>query len=110
MIKNQMWTGNKVMDMCVKYGLYTCGTDDEYMDIIYFVDHSEPKDENIRCVALDILIHSDPDKGNTLGYIMCLLANECVTVTYTLDGDEGIDFPDYRMYKKMQASLEKGGE
>lgn len=104
------------MDMCVRHKLYTYGTDAEYMNIIWFVDQCEPKDENIRCVAHDILLHSDQDQLDQIDqvakeeYIMFLLANECVTVTYKLEADEVIDCPDYRMYRRIQKELEKWGE
>jgi len=70
-----------VRNVCVEYGLYMSGTNEEYTAMLEQVRASEPTPENIYLVASDIAKHSD---GTCVEDVMMSLA-EAVIFTYQVE-------------------------
>ena len=72
------WYPHEIRAMCIKYGYYENGTNDEYDMMLTFVDKEEPSLQNIYKVAADIWMHSrDLQDDITIDEIM-VDVNECV--------------------------------
>ena len=67
----------KVRAMCIKYDLYTCGTNEEYTNLLLNLcsNENEMTTEQLYKITEDILIHSDTEME--WSSIMFNLANDC---------------------------------
>lgn len=73
------------MRMCISNNFYTCGDTREYSKMLEYVENSKPTLENIYAVAVDILDHTDPNEGQTITNIMCIIENTVVRTTFDIE-------------------------
>lgn len=73
----------ELRSVCIRYGLYTCGTNDQYSDM--FVNARQARtDEEFVQVAKDIWQHSDAKQvfdehdGFSFGTLLWYVLNDCV--------------------------------
>lgn len=81
-IEFKHWDFMEVRQLCIKHDWYTCGDCSDYNNMLLFVSDNEATTENIARVARDIYEHSDTS-DETITNIMCYLANDTVTTSYT---------------------------
>ena len=67
-----------VRAVCIREGWYTNGTNEDYTQMLEFVDeHREAKDQDILNIALDIYAHSDFEGYSSLTEDEGVLSNIC---------------------------------
>lgn len=79
------WSRRSVQQACIDNDLYTCGTNDEYMNMLSMVDRLSPDTMNIYFVAKDI---SNFSKDQTVTNVMYILESEAVITTFEINGSE----------------------
>lgn len=84
--KKLIWSAAAVRLMCIKYGLYTAGDNEEYSAMLSAVEDTDPTDEQIYLIASNINYHS---VNETITNIMFLLANDAITTCFTIFNEEG---------------------
>lgn len=85
--ESRFWHSGLVREFCINNGFYTCGDNDEYSDMLCYVEGHNPTPENLYIVAKDILEHSDDDaNGNfVISDIMMLLDKKTVCLDFFID-------------------------
>ncbi len=76
------WSEDAVRLACIKNGLYTCGSSEDYEHMLSWVRRLYPDTENLYFIAQDIVKHSD---GETISNVMFILANQTVTTTFQVE-------------------------
>ena len=73
MIKElKIWYFSDVRDLCITEGLYTRGTNTEYIHLANYISNNKPTKNTIYHVACDILSHSNSE--DTITSLMSKLA------------------------------------
>jgi hypothetical protein len=86
--KTPHWTADSVRAGCIRNDLYTRSDSEAYTHMLDQVAKiMTPSDIGIWMIAKDITEHSDMQ---TVTNVMYILANEAVTYTYELDGNDNI--------------------
>lgn len=96
----RLWDSSKVWNYCVKFNRYTRGTNEEYTEMLEYVNKNRenPSDFDIMWVAINIVNHSNMEaygqtKAENLKAVAFDLLND--TITYSVDEfDELQDFID----------------
>ena len=57
--ENIKWSRSKVQQMCIQHSFYTCGDNEDYEELFFFVEHYRPTLQNLILAAQDIYEHSD---------------------------------------------------
>ena len=57
--ETRKWSKTSVQRMCVFNNFYTCGDNEEYYELLFFVEHYKPTLQNLILAAQDIYEHSD---------------------------------------------------
>lgn len=73
----RVWSWQSVREACIKYEWYTEGTNEDYHEMLMFVETHKPIDSNITKVAKDIFNHSEKD-GRDITTVAFALAKEAV--------------------------------
>ena len=82
------WDADSVRGMCIRENFYTKGTNEEYSEMLDYVDNNEPTEENLFWVAVDIKNHTADEQ--TITNIMYILEKDVVRTFYTIDGRDDI--------------------
>lgn len=80
----RFWTTDKVMNVCIENGFYTCGTCKEYSNMLLLVVKLDPDTESLYIVAKDIVEHS---KEQTISNVMYLLERDAVDTFYSIENE-----------------------
>ena len=85
----RFWTSDLVRTACIRNDLYTRGTNEDYSNMLNYVDTAAegPSLKNLYNVARDIYEHS---REQTLTNIMFILENETVITTFRIEGRDDI--------------------
>lgn len=81
------WNFWSVRDACIKNNLYTCGTSQEYDNMLDHVSNLEPTTAALFHIAMDIVGHSE---DQTVTNIMYILERDAVITTFEIDGSDNI--------------------
>lgn len=87
-VNKKIWSMNSVREMCIRNNLYTRGDNEDYETMLYAVANTEPTDEIIYNIAVNINHHSE---RQTITNVMFMLANEAITICYTVYDDNGLE-------------------
>lgn len=60
--EKRAWSSSKVHSMCFSYNFYTCGDQQEFEDLLFFVKSHRPTLKNMIAAAQNIYEHSDVEK------------------------------------------------
>lgn len=86
--KTGRWTASSVRAACIRNDLYGNGSNIDYAAMLAEVDKiATPSDIGIWSIAKDIAEHSE---DQTVTNVMFILANEAITYTFELDGNDNI--------------------
>lgn len=82
---------SRVRSICIKMDWYTCGTNEEYTEMLTNTELQEATAENIYKTAKDIYDHSDMSnyandytEEEIIENIMCYIGNDAITRTYEI--------------------------
>ena len=81
--RERRWNVYTVHLLCVKYGLYTYGSNDEFEKLLEFVRTHEPTDEAMYHAAIDIF-QSSASGITTLENLLYLMEKEAVVTTFRI--------------------------
>lgn len=56
--KSPRWDSSSIRLFCIAGNYYTCGSNEQYAEMMKFVDSHEPTAHNVELVAIDIISHS----------------------------------------------------
>lgn len=56
--KTPWWNSSSIRLFCIAGNYYTCGSNQQYGEMMQFVDTHEPTAHNVELVAIDIISHS----------------------------------------------------
>lgn len=76
----RVWSWQSVRKTCIKCEWYTEGNNEEYHNMLGFVESHKPTDSNITKVAEDIFRHSERGDDRTVRSIAYMLAIESVSL------------------------------
>ena len=73
------WSEYNLRKMCIQNEFYTCGTAQQYMDLMNYMRTHEPTTEAIEHVAKDIINHSSAVEDDyPIPAMMYHVVNDCV--------------------------------
>lgn len=83
------WTPDRVRETCIRNGLYTKGTNEEYNRMLSYVGVAAggPTTKNLYLVAKDICEHSE---NQLISNVMFILERDTVITTFEIDGRDDI--------------------
>ena len=84
----EKWSMERVRNFCIKHDYYTCGDNESYSKMLWYVEeHSKnPTIHDLYTVAIDIMDNSYLDESYEVTTMLYYLQRECIeTFYYTLD-------------------------
>ena len=78
---NRRWSAESIRNTCIRHGLYTRGTCEEYDRVLDWVSRINPSLENMVEIAVDIVNHSE---DRTIEDVMAILENEAVRTSFEI--------------------------
>ena len=84
---HRRWSRRTVQQACIDNDLYTCGTNDDYMNMLDMADRMYPDTKKLYFIAKDICKHS---ADQTITNVMFILEREAVITTYEINGSDEI--------------------
>ena len=96
LIETRILNWRDLRNLCVKHDWYTCGSNEEYSDILDFAASRKMTLDNLLHIAMDIIEHTNPDRfvdcepnGTTpIQYVLFELSETC----HSFFHDEKQDF------------------
>ena len=82
-VEHRTWSATDIRIACIENNLYTRGNNEEYDRMFEYALSNDPTPEVLYAVAKDIYAHS---VEQSITNIMCILANEVVRYSYTIEG------------------------
>lgn len=82
---SRRWSADSVRLACIKNGLYTRGSREDYDHMTNWVDRLYPNSENLYFIACDIQKHSE---DQTITNVMFLLERDAVTTTFEIEEND----------------------
>lgn len=81
--RERSWDSDQVRRACIRNNLYTCGTNEQYSEMLELVDRLSPTTKAMYTIAKNIYEHSE---DQTITNIMYILEADAVITTFTMNG------------------------